>query len=97
MIVSPRFLSSWVLVLLGLIYAMLGLYQLAASGPHWDGSNTRESSARALRPLPQWAHSGWTSAVKAEFTSLKDLIAQSKHQPERRQYWETAARQVLQQ
>jgi hypothetical protein len=39
--------------------------------------------------------SGWTSAVQAEFASLKDLIVQSKRLPDRQQYWETAAHEAL--
>ena len=74
---------------------MLGLWPLAAAGAHRDGFDVRENSARSLRSPLQRVDSGWTSAARAKFANLKDLVAQSKHQPERRRYWETAARQAL--
>ncbi len=74
---------------------MLGLWPLAAAGALRDGFDVRENSARSLRSPLQRVDSGWTSAARAKFANLKDLVAQSKHQPERRRYWETAACQAL--
>jgi len=93
--VSAQLRWGWLFVLLGLLHSMHGLWPLAVAGPASPGLDTREKSIHAPGLQLRRGHSDWTFAVRAEFASLKDLIAQSKRQPEGRQYWQTAALEVL--
>ena len=92
---SGRLRSSWLLVLLGLVYGMFGLWPPAAAGPGRHGFDMHQRGVRAAGPSLQRMPSDWTSAARAQFAALKELVAQAKHQPEGRRYWQTTALQAL--